>query len=291
MRQQLADYMTKNGMTQQQVANAIGKSVGTVSLYLRGAYNGKVEEVNQAVARLIGRHNDKIVERRFNSEFVPTHAAERCLDAVAIAHIEGEISVVTGAAGLGKTKALKQYVEMNPETIFVEVEPSCSPKVLLKTLCQQLGINDVGLNHDLFTRITNKLGEGRLIIVDEAELLSTKSLEYIRRIHDLTKCGVVLAGMPRLIVNLKGKYGELAQLYSRVGVCCDLGNALTEDDVALLAEKGLGTDEFNELLFKVSKGNARRLNKLMRGAVRLAELNKRVLDDALINRYSEMLIN
>ncbi|MDA5619403.1 helix-turn-helix transcriptional regulator, partial [Pasteurella multocida subsp. multocida] len=37
--------MTKNGMTQQQVANAIGKSVGTVSLYLRGAYNGKVEEV------------------------------------------------------------------------------------------------------------------------------------------------------------------------------------------------------------------------------------------------------
>ncbi|MDA5619477.1 helix-turn-helix transcriptional regulator, partial [Pasteurella multocida subsp. multocida] len=69
---------TKNGMTQQQVANAIGKSVGTVSLYLRGAYNGKVEEVDQAVARLIGRHNDKVVERRFNSEFVSTHAAERC---------------------------------------------------------------------------------------------------------------------------------------------------------------------------------------------------------------------
>ncbi|MEB3460510.1 transcriptional regulator, partial [Pasteurella multocida] len=130
-----------------------------------------------------------------------------------------------------------------------------------------------------------------LIIVDEAELLSTKSLEYIRRIHDLTKCGVVLAGMPRLIVNLKGKYGELAQLYSRVGVCCDLGNALTSEDVALLAEKGLGTDEFNELLFKVSKGNARRLNKLMRGAVRIAEMNKRTLDEALINRYAEMLIN
>lgn len=290
MKEQLQAYMQQQGMTQKQVANAIGKSITVVNQYLKGIYAGKTEEVDEAVARLLGRAKDKVVERKFNSEFVHTYAAERCLDAVAIAHIESEISVVTGAAGLGKTQALKHYVAQNPETLLIEVEPSCSPKVLLKTLCQQLGLNDVGLNHELFNRICGKLSEGRLIIVDEAELLSTKSLEYIRRIHDLTHCGVVLAGMPRLIANLKGKYGELAQLYSRVGIACDLGNALSEQDIALLAEKGLGTNQFNDALFKASHGNARRLNKLMRGAIRVAEMHKRPIDEALINRYANMLI-
>ena len=291
MNESLKNYMTENGMTQQQVANAIGKSVTTVNQYLKGTYKGKVEEVDSAVERLIGRARDKVVERKMNNEFVMTYVAERCLDAISIAHVEGEITVITGAAGLGKTQALKAYVRKNPETILIEVEPSCSPKVLLKTLCNEVGANDMGLNHDLFKRITERLGAGRLIIVDEAELLSTKSLEYLRRIHDLTGCGVVLAGMPRLLMNLKGKYGELAQLYSRVGIAVDLKNSLDKEDVALLAENGLGTDEFNEQLFKACNGNARRLNKLMKGVVRVAEMHNRPIDSKLIERYAGMLIH
>ncbi|MFZ7175263.1 AAA family ATPase [[Pasteurella] aerogenes] len=291
MKEKLQQYMQQNEMTQTQVAKAIGKSTAVINQYLKGTYKGKTEEIDEAVARLIGRHKDKIVERKLNSDFVATLAAERCLDAIHIAHVEGDIAVIIGAAGLGKTQALKQYVKLNPETIFVEVEPSCSTKVLLRHLCSQLGLNETGQNHELFDRVISKLSEERLIIVDEAELLSTKSLEYIRRIHDLTGCGVVLAGMPRLLMNLKGKYGELAQLYSRVGIACDLGNSLIAEDISLLAEKGLGTGEFNDLLYNVSKGNARRLNKLMRGVIRVAEMHGRPISAELINRYADMLIN
>lgn len=291
MKEQLQHYMQQSGMSQNQVAKAIGKSASVVSQYLKGIYQGNTAEIDNAVQRLIGRHKEKVVERKFDSQFVMTEAAERCLDVIHIAHVEHEISVVYGAAGLGKTQALKQYVRENPETIFVEVEPSCSPKVLLRLLCQKLGQNDTGLNHELFERIISKLGADNLIIIDEAELLSTKSLEYIRRIHDLTQCGVVLAGMPRLIINLKGKYGELAQLYSRVGVACDLGNALTEEDIGKLAETGLKTDAFNTLLYKVSQGNARRLNKLMRGVIRVAEMHGKNIDERMINSYANMLIH
>ena len=291
MKEQLQHYMQQSGMSQNQVAKAIGKSASVVSQYLKGIYQGNTAEIDNAVQRLIGRHKEKVVERKFDSQFVMTEAAERCLDVIHIAHIEHEISVVYGAAGLGKTQALKQYVRENPETIFVEVEPSCSPKVLLRLLCQKLGQNDTGLNHELFERIISKLGADNLIIIDEAELLSTKSLEYIRRIHDLTQCGVVLAGMPRLIINLKGKYGELALFYSRVGVACDLGNALTEEDIGKLAETGLKTDAFNALLYKVSQGNARRLNKLMRGVIRVAEMHGKNIDERMINSYANMLIH
>lgn len=291
MQMKLQQYMQEHKLTQGQIAKAIGKSVATVSQYLKGTYQGKTQEIDDAVARFLQRAKDKIVARSFNSEFVETYAAQRILDAVYIAHTECDIAVITGAAGLGKTQALKHYVAQNPETLFIEVEPSCSPKVLLKEICKQIGVSEMGLNHELFTRIAEKLGNDRLIIVDEAELLSTRSLEYLRRVHDLTGCGVVLAGMPRLIVNLKGKYGELAQLYSRVGVHCDLQSALEAEDIHLLAQSGLGTDEFNAVLFKASNGNARRLNKLMRGVVRIAQMNQKPISEMLINRYADMLIH
>ncbi|WP_410677822.1 AAA family ATPase [Avibacterium paragallinarum] len=291
MKEQLQRYMQTQGLTQGQIAKAIGKSITTVSQYLKGNYNGKTDEIDDAVARLLQREKDKVVERRFNGEFVETYAAQRCLDAIYTAHAEGEIVVIVGAAGLGKTQALKHYVSQNPETLFIEVNPSFNPKVLLKKLCRQAGLSENGVNYELFDRITEKLGEGRLIVVDEAELLNTKCLEYLRRIHDLTGCGLVMAGMPKLIVNLKGVYGDLAQLYSRSGVLCDLQNALEKEDIDMLAEQGLGTGEFNDLLYKVSKGNARRLNKLMRGVIRVAEMHGKPISEALINRYAEMLIN
>ncbi len=130
-----------------------------------------------------------------------------------------------------------------------------------------------------------------MILVDEAELLSTRSLEFIRRIHDLTGVGVVLAGMPRLLISLKGKNNELAQLYSRVSFALDLGNQLPESDLALLAENALGTAEYNETLLKAAKGNARRLSKLMRGVVRTAEINGAEINAEMIKQYAGMLIN
>lgn len=57
---------------------------------------------------------------------------------------------------------------------------------------------------------------GRLLMVDEAELLLYRALEVLRRLHDKAGIGIVLAGMPRLLINLKGRRGEFAQLLPAV---------------------------------------------------------------------------
>ncbi|MDH3001207.1 hypothetical protein A1D23_02165 [Chelonobacter oris] len=154
---QLKHYMLQTGMNQTQVAQALGVSSATISQYLKGVYKGKNDDIDSAVNRLIGRHKDKVVEQKFNAEFVSTLIARRCLDVIHFAHVEGDINVITGAAGLGKTQALKQYVKQNPDVILVEVEPSCSPKVLLKTLCGELGLNETGLNHELFIALFGRM--------------------------------------------------------------------------------------------------------------------------------------
>lgn len=290
--QQLKDFMQAQGLGQKQVANAFGVSVTTVSQYLSGKYQGNCEELDRKVDEMLERQKAKVIEAKYNAEFVPTLAAKRGMEVMQFAHVEGEINVIFGAAGLGKTQMLKQYAKQNSSAVLIEVDPSCSPKVLLRKIAEAVGVTARGVNNELLDSIVSKLkGSERLLLVDEAELLSTRSLEFIRRIHDLTGVGVVLAGMPRLLVNLKGKNNELAQLYSRVGLACDLGNALPDDDLALLAESALGTDEFNAPLIKACKGNARRLSKLMRGVVRSSEINGVPISAELVERYAGMLIS
>lgn len=290
--QELRTLMDSKGYQQKQVAQLLGVSVATVSLYLKGEYNGNVADIDRKVDELIERDKAKVVEAKYNAAFVPTLAAKRGMEVMAFAHVEGEINVIYGSAGLGKTQMLKEYARRNSSAVLIEVDPSCTPKVLLRKIAEAVGANARGVNNELLDSIVSKLkGSERLLMIDEAELLSTRSLEFIRRIHDLTGVGVVLAGMPRLLINLKGKNNELAQLYSRVGFACDLGNALSEEDLGLLAESALGTSEFNASLIKASNGNARRLSKLMRGVVRSSEINQTPISKELVEQYSKMLIS
>ncbi|MDY2946448.1 MAG: AAA family ATPase [Mannheimia varigena] len=290
--QELRALMDSKGYQQKQVAQLLGVSVATVSLYLKGEYNGNVADIDRKVDELIERDKAKVVEAKYNTAFVPTLAARRGMEVMAFAHVEGEINVIYGSAGLGKTQMLKEYERQNSSAVLIEVDPSCTPKVLLRRIAEAVGANARGVNNELLDSIVSKLkGSERLLMIDEAELLSTRALEFIRRIHDLTGVGVVLAGMPRLLINLKGKNNELAQLYSRVAFACDLGNALSEEDLGLLAESALGTSEFNAPLIKASNGNARRLSKLMRGVVRSSEINQTPISKELVEQYSKMLIS
>lgn len=290
--QELKALMSRKGYQQKQVAQLLGVSVAVVSLYLKGDYNGNVAEIDRKVDELIERDKAKVVEAKYNAEFVPTLAARKGMDIMRFAHAEGEINVIFGAAGLGKTQMLKQYAKENSSAVLIETDPSCNPKVLLRKIAEAVGANARGVNNELLEGIVAKLkGSERLLMIDEAELLSTRSLEFIRRIHDLAGVGIILAGMPRLLVNLKGKNNELAQLYSRVGFACDLGNALSDEDLALLASSALGTDEFNAPLIKACKGNARRLSKLIRGVVRSSEINEVPITAEMVEQYAKMLIS
>lgn len=290
--QQLKDFMETRGLQQKQAAQMLGVSVATVSLYLKGQYAGDVASLDQKVDEMIARHKEKVSEAKYNSEFVSTFTARCGMDVIKYAHIEGTLNVIYGAAGLGKTEMLKQYVKENSGAVLIEVDPSCTSKTLLKRIAKAIGTTDTGANDTLFEAIITKLnGSERVLLIDEAELLSTHSLEFLRRVNDKSGVGVVLVGMPRLLINLRGKNNELAQLYNRVSFALDLGNQLPESDLALLAENALGTSEYNDTLLSAAKGNARRLSKLMRGVVRTAEINGMEINSEMIKQYAGMLIN
>lgn len=286
----LKAYAEEHKLSQSKIATMLGVSPAVISQYLKGIYTGDVASIDKKVREMLERAHEK--SKDIKSDFVATTTAKNILDVCAMAHTMKDINLVIGEAGLGKTMALKQYAKTVENVVLIETDPTFSPKVLLVELCNKLGIVPTRNNHDNTTAIIEKLaGSERLLIIDEAELLNYKCLEIIRRIHDKSGVGVILAGMPRLRANLRGKRGEYKQLYSRVGFACDLHDKLPDGDVAILSQAYIGTSEFDDVLIKASLGNARRLNKLLRGVNRLASLNKMAISAKLIEKTCQMLID
>lgn len=286
----LNDFINAHGFSQAQIAAQLGKSPATINQYLNGKYKGDIEALNRAVAQLIERYKTK--SKEMQADFIPTPTAKRILELCALAHAVGDIHLLIGEAGLGKTIALKEYCARNDGVLLLEVDPTYSPKVLLGQICQSLGVLSARTNHAMFDAVVEKLkGSGRLLIIDEAELLNTRALEILRRIHDRTGIGVVLAGMPRLRANLKGARGEFKQLYSRVGMCLDIKDKLPVEDLTALIVANIGDSQQIGTLIEASNANARRLSKILRGVKRLADINNTEINKALIERFTQMLIN
>ncbi|NHB90783.1 AAA family ATPase [Photorhabdus cinerea] len=293
--QELTELMDEKCFSQAQVARGIGRSTAMINQYLQGKYNGDTATLENQLQQFIRRERDRAKLRQIVPEFIPTYTARKGLEVIRLAHMDGEINVIYGDAGMGKTMVMREYARTNADAILIETDPGYTARVILEELCNRLGVNRRGNLHDMSEAcITALRGSGRIILVDEAENLPYRALETLRRIHDKSGVGIVLAGMPRLILNLKGKRGEYKQLYSRVGFALPMGDSLPEADIQQIASSLLPEvdgDDIRQALFKACKGNARRLFKYLRGVSRASQLSGQPVDVGMINEFSKMLIN
>lgn len=295
LQQKLVEFKEKSGMNQTQLARGIGTSPASISMYLNGTYaekGGNYETIEPKIEAFLEMQDSKARREELVLGFVETKTTRRIAEVMRDAHEAGEIAVIYGQAGLGKTQAVKNYCEKHG-AILIEANPSFTALVLMKKLAASVKLPTSGTLNDLFEETAYRLGGSeRLIVVDEAENLPLRALEIIRRLHDETGCGLVLSGMPRLVANLRGKHGELVQLYSRVSIPLNLGESLPDEELFEIAKAALPDADEETLLelVKHSNGNTRRMSKLMRGAVRTANKNGIKVQAGIVKKYSSLII-
>jgi len=182
--------------------------------------------------------------------------------------------VVTGYVGVGKTRFAKEYRTTHPMTLFVESSPSMTPGVLLTELLTQLN-NAVpkGLDFKFRELVRVLRGTNYVLIVDEAERMSSSALEYLRRIRDMATVGIVLIGTEKLTSLIKPQHGQFDQIRSRVGMWPKTIECITRDDAddmvrAALAEVPDVADEVIDALWAYCDGSARVLNENLLPALR-----------------------
>ena len=276
LRQQLQDYIEENGVSQKALEKPIGYSSSVISQYLEDIYKGDVKAVETAVEQFLARENDRRSQSKEKLAFTPTASAKKALALVRSAHLMGVFNALIGDPGLGKTVSLEQYQSKYPrKVLFIAAHKGYSARAMIIKLHTLLGGDGVGSQAYLTEEIIKLIkGGDRCILIDEADHLNLGCLEIIRHIHDMTECGLILAGTQKLMMNLRGKRKQLEQLYSRLHDTVRLDRLSPEDTEKLIGTALPNSSGLWKTFHEHCNGNARILSHFIARSKRLAERNK-----------------
>ena len=158
--------------------------------------------------------------------------------ALAQAQATGDVALVTGPSGAGKTWAAQRYCARRASAIYLEVcGATVSHAGLLGLVAEAVG---AGPRHAsaLAARIAAVAAlrdRGALLVVDEAHHLSAALVDDLRRVRDMSGAGLALIGGAGLAMTVASR----AEIAGRIGARLTL-KAAAETDVRALAQNVLG---------------------------------------------------
>ncbi len=208
---QFDDFTEREGLSANKAAERIGISSAVISLIKSGTYTGNA--ANQ-IDKIIAYFNTKEAAADVYREqgYVPTSISSKVYETIRSCKIKGGFSIITGHAGIGKTKAVQEFKRQNPiDSIVVTVNPCCkSTKALLKLIALQLGAQLAAGADDLWFNVCSKLHDGMVIIIDEGQLLTFHGLETVRSFSDYfadrgQTLGVAIVGNNGIRERIEGK--------------------------------------------------------------------------------------
>jgi DNA transposition AAA+ family ATPase len=226
VRGEVRAVMEGEAVTMVQVARESGVAYGTFSSWMGATYAGRNDKIamqarNWLRARKVKAETQALAPAA--PRFVVTPSAEAFQLVFQHAQHMPDFAVVVGAPGVGKSSAACHYTRTNPNVFKIVANPMLgTPRAVLDEFSRVIGSFQGGQIHKVQRALIGKLrGTGALLMVDEAQHLTSVALDQIRSIHDEAEIGVVLLGNPAIYGRLEGggaRRSDFAQLFSRVGM-------------------------------------------------------------------------
>lgn len=235
VRQQLNEHQKAESLSWAEISRLIGSGPSgqvansTLSAFANGTYAGGDPEKARNVAWKVNRYLQAVEARRNEAlqmpdvpGYVATRTSRAMMAQVKFAHM-GNIAVMIGAAGMGKTETFKRYCAVTNNAFHLEMNQTTrTPGAILHAIAKVTGrpIKSRGMTTTvLFEDIVNRLKNSvALLIIDEAQHARDDTLDLLRQIHDAAGCGLVLAGNRTVLgrVQAGAREAEFAALHSRV---------------------------------------------------------------------------
>ncbi|MEI7606698.1 MAG: AAA family ATPase [Rhodospirillaceae bacterium] len=233
-------------LSQNTAAREIGISPSALSRFLSGTYGADDRVVATKAAawlELIDQRDKLPAGMTAAARFVRTPTSDQIMGALEYAQLIGDLVLVSGVPGVGKTTAMKHYRDARTNVWLATMSPDTkTPVPMLVEIGISLGLRSLGggaakMRRDISERIRDT---GGLLILDEAQHLGAEALETARRIFDGTGVGLVYAGDDKLWE----KVSAFPQLSSRIGKRVTITTTSSADITALTAALGIeGGDE------------------------------------------------
>lgn len=230
--QKLQDYLQKSGVSQANLARELDIGQSALSGFLHGNYKAP-HTIIPKVEALLNYKAEKSVAP-VAPEFAETTITRHVMDTIKYCQLQGKIGCVYGDAGVGKTTTINEYCKNNMLAIKLTISPAfASVAGFNELLADKLEIKE-RVSRRIYREAVERLqGTGMVVIIDEAQHLTSKTLDYIRCLCDESGAGIVLVGNEQVYKRIKNNsQAEFAQLYSRVGKPSHvLVNQIKKDDV------------------------------------------------------------
>lgn len=290
----IIEWINASGMSQSWLGRLASVSPTTVSQILGGKYP-------TAPARQLGLLESAIEvhENRQTAGSIPFvlisiyQMAELLCDR---ARQNRNFSVFSGNVGVGKTASLKQYQRTHPHTVLIEADPDMTAGVFLDELLDALGVPvPATIAKKFHAAVTALKGTTYVLLIDEAETMSDKSLHYVRRLRDKAGIGIVLAGTDKLQQKIKPKRNQFDQIRSRVGIWPAFIQQATRPDIdaiaqAALADQGELKQDVLDAIWHYCDGSIRMLVENLIPALRDYALPKYAISAEVIDKTAEAVL-
>lgn len=294
-REQVLDYLARTNTNRTRLAEMCGYSRPAVSAYLNGKYDSDSTEIERRLLDCIR------APEAADADGIPGTAATMrapslrgrgfysSADAVAILGVcdrcqsDAAMGIIVGRTGFGKTYTLKQYARAQ-KVAYIECDDTMSSRDLVDAIERALGIPS-GAGGTIWKHVNGirdylSSNSGYLLIIDEADKLvskyTQKKMEILRAIYDQADVGLVIAGEPKLEMQIKS---YLARFANRVDFYASL-HGLQASEVADYL-KGCDIDET-----ALAELKARACN-VQTGCFRLLDRTLRNVDRILRDRGAQ----
>ncbi len=280
------DYIIEADTTITAVAEDIGMSRTTLSLYLRGLYESDPRNVEEKLTayleRKTGIQANDAAEKTQVRKPVGTLKSK---DALTVLNLCDQcqqlrqLGVVVGRSGFGKTYNLRGYAANNSRVAYIECSDTMGCRDLAEAIAGELHVTRNSANiYSLVQAIRYNLNayKASLLIVDEADKLASrdtfKKMEMLRNIKDQSDAGLVIAGEERLSELLRQP--ELERMANRVDCYARLSGLTPEEAGEYVTSYGAEADEdaLNELVSRAAGsrfGCFRLLDRTMNAVLRV----------------------
>lgn len=281
MHKSLKEFIAASGKTQAATARELGVSEALLSQFLSGTYKGNVNDLTEKVQEYIEIESKKSAPVEL-PEFTETSTTKGIWYALKFAHIHGDIALIYGEVGRGKTQVLKEYARKNDTVIYIQADATISNvKSILEELWEVIGNRNREPERFLKKEIIEVLKDsGVLLIIDDAQYLTLKAMEVIRVINENAKIGIVFSGNQHVYDRMFGRETtQYSQLFSRIGIKKYVPATIPVEDVKEILKEFDISKDCLAFLYKLanSRGGLRYMLKIYM----MAEMAARIKGEKL----------
>ncbi len=292
-------FKERFGETVETVADQMGKSPDLIKSYLKNDLGSHAKMVVQGTIRHFLDRHEQSKPLPEGPVFSATAVSRSLWEICQWCNEKGEMGMITGPAGIGKTMTISRYKKKHGNVSIVTAGIARkSEGAILEAIAENFAIKLYGRSNAVYLdRISARLRETRrLLILDEMHFGTWGAFEAVRQLWDQSQSGIVFIGQERMLDQMRGKRNTYLydQIFSRIAIKRQVGGDIPREDVKLLAGSFSVELDRRSVDFLHQKacgpGHFRTLTNILKLAVQMSEMSKKPINLTILQQAFRFLM-